>query len=224
MSEEENKDVEKAFAARLKSATAKQDEKIDALEVQLQQERDARIRLEETPPKKEETQEYTRAELLTMVEDEQMTQLQADKLWEKQITDSVTQNVLSTVANVDSQRQVNSALREYKRLKPGISKQGSEDREKVAEEYSYLVSIGQPDNISTELSAVRNVFGPVEKLKKKIEIETHPEIGGGEPPAKEEHKVLKKMSARQKDYYSQRIGTIYKDWDEVEEELKFSSG
>jgi len=223
---EGNKDVEKAFAARLKSATSKIEEtyesRLSDIQEQLQQEREARIRLEEKPSAEPE---YSREELLSMVEDEKITQLQADKLWEKQIEDSVTKKVLGTVSKIDSQKQINQDLREYKRLKPGISKNGSEDREKVAEEYAYLISIGQPDSVSTELTAVRNVFGPVEKLKKKLELETHQETGGGEPPPKEEHKVLKNMDTRQKDYYTKRIEQgIYKSWDEVEKELKYSRG
>lgn len=223
--EDHDKDVEKAFAARLKSATSKQDEKIEALQEQLQQERDARIRLEVTPPKKEETQEHSRAELLQMVEEEQITQLQADKLWEEQITANVTQKVLGAVANNDSVKQVNHDLSEYRRLKPGIAKVGSDERVQVENEYQYLISIGQPNSVSTELTAVRNVFGPVEKLKKKIDLETHQEIGGGSKPPSDEKDAIKDMTARQKAYYQTRIdNNIYKDWDEVKAELKYARG
>jgi len=219
---EGEKDVEKAFAARLKSATSKYDERIEDLEARLQQEREERIRLEASTPKKEET--YTREELLDMVAEEKITQLQADKLWEEQIEAKVTERVLGKVSQFDSSRQINHDLKEYKRLKPGIARNGSEEREKVAEEYRYLLSIGLPDDVKTELTAVRNVFGPVDKLEKKIELETHQETGGGEEPLKKEHKVLKGMDQRQKDYYAARIGTIYKDWDEVEKELNYSRG
>lgn len=222
---EGSKDVEKAFAARLKSATSKIEEtyesRIAEIEEKLQQEREARIRLEGTP---KDEPKYTREELLSMVEDEKITQLQADKLWEQQITENVTNQVLGTVSQLNSQKQVDRDLAEYKKLKPGIAKTGNEDRTKVAEEYAYLVSIGLPQNTSTELTAVRNVFGPVERLKKTIEKETHQETGGGEPPPKEEHKVLKNLTQRQKDYYTPRIGTIYKNWDEVEKELSYKRG
>lgn len=223
---EANKDTELAFAARLKEEKAKIEEaygsRVEDLQEQLQQEREAR-KLDQVKPSAEP--EYTREELLQMVDDEIKTQAQADALWEKQITDNVTRKVLGTVSHVDSQRQINRDLKEYKRLKPGISKNGSEDREKVAEEYAYLISIGQPDGVSTELTAVRNVFGPVEKLKKKIELETHQETGGGSPPAKVEHKVLKGLDQRQKDFYTKRIEIgVYKNWDEVEKELKYTRG
>jgi hypothetical protein len=222
---EGEKDVEKAFAARLKSATSKYDERISDLEARLQQEREERIRLESATPSKKETPVYSRDELLEFVEQEKMTQAQADRYWEDQIIQRTKKEVLGSVTQIDSQKQINNDLREYKKLKPGISRPGHEDREKVSEEYSYLLSIGQPDSVSTELTAVRNVFGPVEKLKKKIEVETHQETGGGEPPPKEEHKVLKGMSQRQKDYYSKRVEQgIYKSWDEVEKELKYTRG
>ncbi len=224
---EGDKDTEIAFAARLKEETAKihqtYEDRLDDINGQLQQERESRIRLESAKPSADP--EYSREELLKMVEDETKTQAQADALWEKQITDNVTKKVLGTVSHIDSQRQINRDLKEYKRLKPGITKNGSEDRDKVTEEYTYLISIGQPDNVSTELTAVRNVFGPVDKLNKKIELETHQETGTGSPPAKAEHAVLKGLDQRQKDFYSKRIEIgVYKNWDEVEKELKYKRG
>jgi len=226
----ENKDVEKAFAARLASATSKDREKIDALEGQLQQERDLlqqerndRVRLEESR-KTEKSEEHTREELLTMVEDEKLTQVQADKLWEEQITTNVTKKVLGAVAHRDSSKQVDQTLGEYKRLKPTLLKNGSEDREKVSREYEYLISTGLPNSVATELAAVRNVFGPVENLKKKLDLETHQETGGGEKPETVENDVAKGLSTRQKKYYQKRIDdNVYKDWAEVEAELKYSS-
>lgn len=226
----ENKDVEKAFAARLASATSKDREKITVLEDQLQQERDLlqqersdRVRLEESR-KTDEPPEHTREELLTMVEDEKLTQVQADKLWEEQITTNVTKKVLGAVAHRDSSKQVDQTLGEYKRLKPTLLKNGSEDREKVSREYEYLIGTGLPNSVATELAAVRNVFGPVENLKKKLDLETHQETGGGSPPETVESDVAKGLSTRQKKYYQKRIDdNVYKDWAEVEAELKYSS-
>lgn len=226
---EEDKDVEKAFAARLESATSKLKEKLEDAEARAQdaenraqQEYNARIeQATEKPEKKEDS--YSRAELLQMVENEQMTQLQADKLWQEQIEANVTGKILNAVNSRDNKKTVSQALNEYKTVKPELVRQGTEDREKVSEEYKYLIGIGLPDGIETELAAVRNVFGPVDKLKKKLDLETHPETGGGAPP--NENKVADKLNARQRDYYQKRIDMgIYKDWDDVKEELKYSRG
>lgn len=220
---EKDKSVEEAFAARLKSATSKLQSRLENAEQLLEEERNARLRLEEQSKPKEKA--YTRAELLDLVEEEKMTQVQADKIWEEQITKNVTTNVLGIVKNNESKKQMSKVLGEYKKLKPDIVINGTVDREKVKSEFDYLVNdLGLPNSVETELAAVRNVFGPLDKIKKKLDLETHQETGGSKPTESKNDGPIKGLSDRQKQYYSKRIEQgIYKNWKEVEAELSYKS-
>ena len=163
--------------------------KVHGLEQTLQQEREARIRLEEqlkarAPDKPER---YTKQQLREMVATGQMTQDQADDTWDAQreaeITEKVMGAVKSTSVETATLTRVNSDLARYKELAPDILVEGSETRQAVAERYQYLLSIGAPRGAATELAAANAVLGPVEALERKAKgrtvTQSHEESGGG---------------------------------------------
>ncbi|GMR03351.1 MAG: hypothetical protein BMS9Abin21_186 [Thermodesulfovibrionia bacterium] len=172
-------------------------------------------------------QRYTRAQLSAAVEAEQVTQLQADEFWDTQLRAELRSDILSEVSTLNEHTQrtqtVSSQVDNYREKVTGLMDDGSDNRKKVTSEFNYLVSIGYPNNQTTELAALRSAFGSAEKLNKETQArETHQETGGGEVNDIGENKVLKSLSNRQKDYYRKQIDKgIYKDWDEVKDELSY---
>lgn len=215
------------FLAALKSAT----DKYHALEVklaELQGKAAASEKQADTPKR------YTKAELNAAVQAGQITADVADEVWAKQIREDAkaeaTRDVLGTVRAERRQERINSDLAEYKRLDPSVMEEGSETRQKIRESFEYLTgTLGYPATLETELAAIREVLGPLERLKTarsaRRETEAHEETGGaGEGQQRKSAKTgWDALDARQKAHYDKLIGQgVYKDRKAVEEELKFA--
>lgn len=170
---------------------------------------------------------YTRAQLSAAVEAEQISQSQADEFWDNQLSADIESRVMSQVTTLNDQNNLtntlSSQINSYTDNVKGLMEEGSENRNKVTSEFNYLVSIGQPNDKTTELAALRSVFGDVKKLKKEVDSrETHQEIGGGQVNEPED-KGIKSLTQKQKNYYSKQIANgIYRDWKEVAEEVNYS--
>jgi len=222
----EEPNVAKAFSARLNKETEKFKAETAKLQNELQQERESRIRSEERA--NVQTKAYTRTELLNLVDMGEMTQIQADQLLEDGLRKTITDDVLAIVDTHTVGNRVSNEIDKYIDLEPDIKIKGSEKWNKVAAEYNYLVTNGSPDSLPTQLSALRTVMGTIENMKKKsqIEVETHQETGGGSKPDKKSEKgALKSLTARQRDYYTDKIRIgLYKDWDDVEKEVNWKRG
>lgn len=180
---------------------------------------------------------YTKAELKAGVDGGQITQEQADDIWdtqrETQIAARVETVALETVTRQATKERIDTDLAAYKRLKPEIMEQGSETREKIREEFTYLASIGKPRDAATELAAIRAVLGPLAKLDKSASAarsqESHEETGGGgsggRPKGNSSKKLVDHLAGDAKKFYERAIeqGRYPKGWDDVEAELKFAS-
>jgi hypothetical protein len=180
---------------------------------------------------------YTKADLKSAVDGGQITQEQADDIWDRQreaqLTAKAEEAAVQAVTGRTQKERIDSEIESYKRLKPEIMEPGSDLRSKVAEEYKYLTSLGQQANVATELAAIRAVVGPLEKLEKAASAARAPESeqqGGasGEGKgnqAKTGKKMVDSLKGDAKEFYERGIksGRYYKDWDAVEAELKFAS-
>ena len=127
----------------------------------------------------------TAAELRTAVEQGKITQAEADDLRDRQLEDRLTSRLTgaleSTLSARDISSRVDTDIARYKAAIPEIDESGSAQREKVQREYDYLVGMGhKPDDLRTELLAVRSAFGPIDDLERVRvrERETHGETGG----------------------------------------------
>ena len=217
--------------SRLKAALKDQGEKhaaeIETLKTGFEQ----RITKLENPPapaKEEET--FTRAELKKLVEDEHITQEQADLKWDAQLEakfEKKAQKVSEGVVNEKQLSQkVENEIDRYVALKPDISKEGTETRNKIKREFKFLVKMGDSaTSMATELKAIRAVLGPIEALELagsgKTSHDSHEETGGegggGEGGGK---KFEDSLSDRKRKYYQGMIDKgLYKDWKEVKELL-----
>lgn len=206
----------------------------------LAQEREARIRLEEqvkamqaaakTPTQPQKV--YTRAELNQMVEEGKISREQAedylDQVRELRLREAISKELAERDAQRERVARVKTELQRYKELVPEVMKAGTEEREQVTQEFNYLVSLGQPNDATTELAALRAVFGPVEKLERKKQMRGERERfqesggrrddGGGAPKGKEPD-----LPSRYREHYQRLIDRgIYKGWDDeqLQKELK----
>lgn len=198
----------------------------DALTIERQRTAELQSKLDSKPT---ETKTYTRGDLAQLVENETLTQVQADTVWDNQLETKfekrLDQRLNESINASDINTKVNNDLNQYRAVIPDLDRP-SENRTKVEDAYRYLLSIGQPNDVSTELAAVSNVFGPLEKLKQSkatLEMQTHQETGGGKSEPGKGKSFEDTLTARQKAHYEKGIDMgLYKNWDEVKEEMKYS--
>jgi len=212
---------------QLAAALNSQERKLRAeFEETLKRERDQGKANDPKPP--------TRAELLAMVDRGDLTQAQADALWEKQLTERVKREAAAEVGAAlgvqDRTRRVEAVLAEYREVVGDAWVEGTKERAKVAAEFKHLVEVlGYPPTKETEAAALRAAFGDVAALRasksaKAGSSETHAETGGSKPSGEGGSKdPVKALDARQRAYYQRGIDNgRYRDWDAVREELKFA--
>lgn len=183
---------------------------------------------------------YTKAELKAAVEAGQVTQEQADDIWDRQreaqITERAESAALDVVARTATKERIDADIAAYRQLKPEIMESGSDLREKITAEFKYLVSVGHPgrgpEAVPTQLAAIRAVLGPLDKLERAAaatraqESEEQVGSGGAARPAGggTSKKLVDHLQGDAKDWYERGIRQgRYKDWDAVEAELKFAS-
>lgn len=184
------------------------------------------------PPKR-----HTAADLKAAVEANQITQVQSDEIWAKQVKDEAgdeaERRALAAVSRQTTKDRVDADLTKYKRLAPEIMDEGSDTRQKVREEFTALVETGMPARgpqaLATELAAIRAVLGPLDKLEKARTARRHEEHdeqsgGGGEGRKSGQGKTAwDRLDARTKAHYEKGIAAgRYKDRAAVEAELKFA--
>lgn len=205
------------------------------LRSELQAEREARIRLEEQG-KPAAPQKYTRAQLRELVATGQMTQEQADDTWdeqrERQITERVQQTVTEVVTTSRVTDTVASDLGRYKAAVPNIMIEGSEERQRVVNEFNFLVGLnGQPktpkERLAMELAATRAALGPIERVERgkgRTVHEPNPEAGGGRPGSggggSGKKTLLDQAPERYRQHYQRMLDNGQITPEQVEKELK----
>lgn len=178
---------------------------------------------------------YTRADLDAAVRNGKITEFQANELWDnqqrKQTAELIATTVDSKIVDISRNQAVLNGISEYTALIPDVLVEGTADRKKVADEFNYLVSIGQPKTKATELVALKTIYGPIETLKaarsRARNEETHEESGsgghgGGHDGSSAPTKL--NLTADEKRHYQYCIDRgLYPDWKAVEAELKFAN-
>lgn len=183
-------------------------------------------------PPADQPKVYSRPELKAAVEGGRITQEQADDIWDRQreaqLTERAENAALDVVERKTKKERIDSDLAAYKRLAPEILEEGDK-RSRIREEFNYLVGIGDPKTVDTELKAIRAVMGPLEKLERARSArrsEEHDPQGGssGDGPKAKAKGFEGTLSARERTYYQKGIDSgRYKDWKDVEAEFKFAN-
>jgi hypothetical protein len=181
---------------------------------------------------------YSKAELKAAVAAEQISQDQMDDIWERQIkaeaVAEATKAATDAVTRKATQESVDGDIARYSQLAPEILDEGSDERKRVREEFTYLVSKGQPRNVATELLAIRAVLGPLDKLERarsaRRSEEHHQDVGGGGGGGERKPKggaalTYDSLTPREKAHYDKNMGPgkLYADKAAVNEELKFAN-
>lgn len=184
---------------------------------------------------KPQPKEYTRAQLAQAVASGQITQERADQIYDEQterrILRRVDERVAETAQTMTHAQRVDAELGKYKSFKPdAFIDNGNADRAKARSEFDYLVSIGHPSSVETELAALRAAFGaPQAPVEKPRQFENHEEImsgsgtRGGDQGTDEANaeRPPKGLTADEKKYYGGLIEKgVYKDWNQVRGEMK----
>ncbi len=206
-----------------------------AAEAEAKTEREARIRLEERltagETKKAESVGVTRIQLKQEVEAGRMTQDMADDAWIAQEKKSWLAEARqeSSQQREDDQRSrlIDDQIAAYTRACPEVNQQGTDERKKVTMAYNALVrEVGLAHGPATELLALRESFGPAEKLAELRSKRTaHSETStGGTVDGTPASKSLSGAAGRQKAYYDKLVdrGTITRE--DADKDLKFAQG
>ena len=227
-----DKDVvpKKQFIAAINSAEQKRKAEVAALQAQIDE-------LKAGAAKPAETKRFTRAELRAAVDASQITQEQMDaqvELYAREDAKAEARREATDVVTQDKRKdRVTKDLAQYKRLAPEILEDGHETRQRIQDEFTDLISLGDnPKDLATELKAIRAVLGPIDRLEKarggRPKTDTHRETGGADDAddgvkTPGGGKLVKTLTAREKAHYSKLIGTQYKDWADVEATLAFAN-
>ncbi len=220
---------------RMKESVDMHKDRATLAEAEAKTEREARIRLEERltagETKKVESAGVTRAQLDQEVTGGRLTQAQADdmlmaqekKSWLAEARQEFTQQ-----REEDQQgRLIDDQIAAYTRACPEVQQQGSDERKKVTLAYNALVKdVGLPHGPSTELLALRESFGPADKLtelrsKRAAHSETSAGAGTDGTPTSSN---LSGVAARQKAYTDKLVERGILTREDADKDLKFALG
>ncbi len=152
---------------------------------------------------------FSRSQLDVAVADGRVTQDEADRIYEKQMVGRISEEVVAKVTEATTVNAVGVKIDQYKEALPNLAVRGSDEFAKVASEFSWMVSNGMPNNLNTELAAMRSVFGDAAKLKADKGtrvLEPHQETGGSAQEATEtKDSWPKDMKADTRRFYEDQI-------------------
>lgn len=143
---------------------AERDRKADERQAQLIEEL-RRLRTAQATPKEEPKPEriYSPEELEKLVEAGQLTQAQMVDYLTRVRTDAAVKEAEKRITEEQRAAQRNAIVAEkvrtYRAAIPELSDKSSAEFKEAAEAYEELVKEGEPENLATELAALRAVFG-----------------------------------------------------------------
>ena len=185
--------------------------------------------------------EYNWDELEAMIAQGQITRGQAyahrESVANKKTRDDLRQEFKKDTEDATRVNALSQGIYSYVAAVPDINNRESAVRIRVDREFDWLVDVqgrdqsklSSADRKALELTALRNVLGPVETLAKRVatpNVETHQgSIGGSRPDIKvnPDQKLLDALTPREIAHY-QRMFTLGKypaKWKDVVAELKF---
>lgn len=189
---------------------------------------EGRIKGLETSREQAKPQQLSEAQLRQAVADERMTEEDAEAYrrqnFRQEIVGEVKKTVADTVAESQRLTDVSGKIARYKVVYPDLTDLASENRAKVKAEFDELVALGDdPNDIGTELKALRAAFGGIEAIEaagRRKPPETHQETGGqgGGGEGEGGEGWPKDMPADTRRYYQDLVGRgIYTQKSAIEE-------
>lgn len=181
-------------------------------------------------PVKEEPRDLTRDELRAMVDRGDITE---DQMFERymaqerrKILTEANANLEAKLASKQGERAIREEIDKYDAKIEGLRVPGHANRAKAEAEYKRLIRAGFPDNVQTEITALRGVFGPADQpvAERRRLADTHQEGGAtASGDAGERAEGGKGLDPRFRAHYQKGIDSgRYKGWDDpaLKAELK----
>ncbi len=182
------------------------------------------------------TPEYSVTELDNFVAAGQITQTQRDQIFASQIERKAmahaTQAATQIIETNNREATLDTQLQQYASIAPDVAREGSPLRQRVAQEFEFLVQNGAPRDLTTELAAVRSVMGPLERAKQYAQGRRRgPEAGrdsyGGSmsPVERRAADAFDRLDPAKQQYYQKLINQgLYADKKAVISELNWKRG
>jgi hypothetical protein len=206
------------------------------LEAQLQEEREARIRLEErvaaakesAPAKEEPPKVYTRQELRAAVNEQLIDEDQMEEIWAKQVRAETRRELREELDERDRTRDAESftdtEIAKYIAAHPEVKEVGSPTWKRVKEEYDFLIRVGDKDDRKTELKALRSALGGnAEKHPQRTAAlreaanETSGQQQGGERPVD----IWNQVPEKYRSYYKGRVNDGSMSLEQVKKDIPY---
>lgn len=221
-----------------------------AAEARMQEEREGRIRAEaeaqvlrETraaQPAKPDDKVLSWPELKQMVADNKISESDALEYREKAVRTQAVREAETNITNKFSQQsrnaRIDAEIGRYKDAIPDVNVQGTDERKKFDTEFRYQVEFAgmDPKSLTTQLAALRAVYGPAEKAvqyakaRKSSGAESYAETsGGGAAVNAQPAKTWKdKLAPHETAHYDRmiahgRYGDPATAWDRIKDEIDF---
>jgi len=136
------------------------------------------------PSEAEKPKPPTREQLQSAVDSGELTQSQMDEEMARQLRESLREEINREQEQIRSQENQRKTLQDewnaYVDLRPDIKKEGSNEQGRVLAEVAELVKRGMPHDLRTEVVAMRNVYGTLDRVEEttRQRRESHKETGG----------------------------------------------
>ena len=215
-------EVSQIVSDAVNRATAPLKNQIESLELKANQ-----------PVETKETKQYTRAQLNTAVSNEQISQAEADAIWDKQSEKRTTETTINLINQSTQEQRVQSEIDKYKAFEPDLCDRNSDAFQKVFNEVTeqcQLLGLGAP-TLAVELNALKSLYGPSQRLKKpeQRDRQTHQDTtmnNGDNKPGKvqlNDDGSPKGLTSDERTYYQDLISKrIYTGWDQVTKEMEYA--
>lgn len=192
----------------------------------------------------EEDIEYDWNQLEQFIVQGRITRADAEAHREKVITKRLAKTIkgdfTKETQTAGRSQALSASITEYVKAVPAILTEGTVERERLDQEFEWLASVqgldsSKMDDISRkalQLTALRNVHGPIDSLNKRsaaqLKTETHQGLPGGarpQPSNNPDQSLLDGLSKAQVAHYNKmfRAGRYPGGWKEVVAELKFEA-
>ena len=222
-----------------------------AAESRMQEEREGRIRAEAEAQVLRETRaakvddkpaekELSWNELKQLVSDQKLTEAEALDYREKVVAKRAVAQAEANITNKFSQQsrdqRLDSEIGKYKDAIPDVNVLGTDERKKFDTEFRFQVDFAgmDPKSLTTQLAALRAVYGPVDKAvqyakarTKASSAEPYAETSGGGGVTATLNKTWKdKLAPHETAHYERmisrgRYGDPATAWDRVKDEIDF---
>jgi len=191
-----------------------------------------------------EEQEYTWAQLEEFITQGRITRADAEahreQVLERKLANKIKGDFTKESYTTSRSQALQASINEYVAAVPAVLTEGSEDRQRLDEEFDFLASVqgveaSKLDNATRQalqLTALRTVYGPIDKLVKRNLVsdktETHQGLPGGVRPAPKsnpDQALLDGLTKVQVAHYNKmfRAGRYPGGWKDVVAELKYEA-